>query len=125
MAQQYDIVYPPQGRVTFEGGLNNKFPRALIADNESPDTFNVVFTNGDGLFLAPAEPVVASRRASVLLVQFDQSAHCAEQFNRAVRSCTGSSAFSISTSRSVAPAARCNSPQISDRAPTAPDTITA
>ncbi len=46
MAQQYDIVYPPQGRVTFEGGLNNKFPRTVIADNESPDTFNVVFTNG-------------------------------------------------------------------------------
>ena len=46
------------------------------------------FTSGDGLFLAPAEPVIASRRASVLLVQFDQSAHCAEQFNRAVRSCT-------------------------------------
>lgn len=46
MAQQFDIVYPPRGRVTFEGGLNNKFPRALIADNESPDTVNVVFTNG-------------------------------------------------------------------------------
>ncbi len=46
------------------------------------------FTSGDGLFLAPAEPIIANRRASVLLVQFDQSAHCAEQFNRAVRSCT-------------------------------------
>lgn len=46
------------------------------------------FTNGDSLFLAPAEPALASRRASVLLVQFDQSVHCAEQFSRAVRSCT-------------------------------------
>ncbi len=46
MAQQFDIVYPPQGRATFEGGLNNKFPRSVIADNESPDTVNVVFTNG-------------------------------------------------------------------------------
>ena len=46
MAQQFDIVYPPEGRVTFEGGLNNKFPRSLIQDNESPDTVNVVSTNG-------------------------------------------------------------------------------
>mgnify|MGYP001582811903 CR=1 FL=1 len=46
MAQQYDIVYPPQGRVTFEGGLNNKFPRTVIQDNESPDTLNIVYTNG-------------------------------------------------------------------------------
>lgn len=46
------------------------------------------FTNGEGLFLAPGEPTLASRRASVLLVQFDQSVDCAEQFTRAVRSCT-------------------------------------
>jgi diguanylate cyclase (GGDEF)-like protein len=46
------------------------------------------FTNGEGLFLSPAEPVLASRRAAVLLVQFDQSIACAEQFSRAVRSCT-------------------------------------
>lgn len=46
------------------------------------------FTNGEGLFLAPAEPVLAGRRAAVLLVQFDQGQHCAEQFSRAVRSCT-------------------------------------
>lgn len=46
------------------------------------------FTNGEGLFLAPAEPVLAGRRASVLLVQFDRSVDCAEHFTRAVRSCT-------------------------------------
>lgn len=46
------------------------------------------FTNGEGLFLAPAEPVLAGRRASVLLVQFDGGVQCAEQFSRAVRSCT-------------------------------------
>lgn len=46
MAQQFDIVYPPAGRVTFEGGLNSKFPRSVIQDNESPDLLNVVFTNG-------------------------------------------------------------------------------
>lgn len=46
MGQSFDIVYPPQGRVTFEGGLNNKFPRTVIADNETPDSLNIVFTNG-------------------------------------------------------------------------------
>ncbi len=42
----YDIVYPPKGRATFDGGLNNKYPRAEIAENESPDCFNIVYTNG-------------------------------------------------------------------------------
>lgn len=46
------------------------------------------FTNGEGLFLAPAEPALAGRRASVLLVQFDHGKDCGEQFSRAVRSCT-------------------------------------
>lgn len=46
MAQGYDIVYPAKGRVTFDGGLNNKYPRSEIADNESPDCFDVVFSNG-------------------------------------------------------------------------------
>lgn len=43
---RFNIVYPPKGRVTFDGGLNVKFPRAEIPDNESPDCFNVLFTNG-------------------------------------------------------------------------------
>lgn len=46
MAETFDIVYPPRGRVTLDGGLNNKFPRVDIADNESPDCLNVIFTNG-------------------------------------------------------------------------------
>lgn len=46
MSNRFDIVYPPSGRITFDGGKNNKFERALIADNESPDCFNVVFTDG-------------------------------------------------------------------------------
>jgi hypothetical protein len=29
-----------------DGGLNNKFERSIIAENESPDCMNVVFTNG-------------------------------------------------------------------------------
>lgn len=41
----YDIVYPRNGRISFDGGLNNKFERAAIADNETPDCYNVVFGN--------------------------------------------------------------------------------
>ena len=44
--QIFDVVYPPNGRSTFDGGKNNKFERALIQDNESPDCYNVVFSNG-------------------------------------------------------------------------------
>lgn len=39
-------VYPEEGRVFLDGGLNNKFARALIPDNESPDCANVVSDNG-------------------------------------------------------------------------------
>ncbi len=46
------------------------------------------FTNGESLFLAPGQPLSGARRASVLLVQFDSSSESAEQFTRAVRSCT-------------------------------------
>jgi hypothetical protein len=42
----FDVVYPPNGRLNFDGGLNTKFEKSLIQDNESPDCFNVVFTNG-------------------------------------------------------------------------------
>jgi len=41
----YDIIYPPRGRIAFDGGLNTKFERSEIADNETPDCFNVVFGN--------------------------------------------------------------------------------
>ncbi len=39
-------IYPPEGRTVFDGGLNNKFERSIILDNESPDCANVVFSNG-------------------------------------------------------------------------------
>ena len=45
MANRFGIVYPKQ-RTTLDGGLNSKFPRANILDNESPDCLNVVFTDG-------------------------------------------------------------------------------
>ena len=39
-------IYPSQGRITLDGGLNTKFEQSLIEDNESPECANVVF--GDG-----------------------------------------------------------------------------
>lgn len=39
-------IYPTKAPIRPDGGLNNKFAPALIADNESPDCLNVVF--GDG-----------------------------------------------------------------------------
>jgi len=41
-------IYPSdgEGRILFDGGLNNKFERSIILDNESPDCANVVFSNG-------------------------------------------------------------------------------
>lgn len=46
MTTAFDIVYPPKGRLTFDGGQNSKFERSIIKDNESPSCLNVVFTNG-------------------------------------------------------------------------------
>lgn len=43
---QNNVVFPPKGRLLFDGGLNTKFERSIIQDNESPDCANVVFTNG-------------------------------------------------------------------------------
>jgi hypothetical protein len=41
-----NVVYPSKGRMVFDGGLNSKFERSIIAENESPSCANVVFTNG-------------------------------------------------------------------------------
>ena len=46
MKNRVGVVYPGNKRITLDGGLNNKFPRNNILDNESPDCLNVVFTNG-------------------------------------------------------------------------------
>jgi len=46
MANRVGVVYPGKNRMTLDGGLNSKFPRANILDNESPDCLNVVFSNG-------------------------------------------------------------------------------
>lgn len=46
MTARFQRTYPPRGRVFFDGGLNNKYERALIGDNESPECANVIFENG-------------------------------------------------------------------------------
>jgi hypothetical protein len=40
--------YPSTGEgfITMDGGLNNKFPKQIIPDNETPDCLNVVFNDG-------------------------------------------------------------------------------
>lgn len=45
LSGRFQIVYPPKGRMMFDGGLNTKYERAIIGENESPSCANVVFTN--------------------------------------------------------------------------------
>lgn len=40
------IRYPSKDRIRLDGGLNNKFERSTIEDNQSPDCLNVVFDDG-------------------------------------------------------------------------------
>jgi len=42
----FRLVFPKDGRMTYDGGLNTKYERSIIADNESPDCANVRFSNG-------------------------------------------------------------------------------
>lgn len=46
MASQYEVLYPPSGVILFDGGLDTKFEKSILPDNESTDCANVVFTNG-------------------------------------------------------------------------------
>jgi hypothetical protein len=39
---RFDVIYPPRGEVTFDGGTNAKYSRALIPENQSPDNLNCV-----------------------------------------------------------------------------------
>lgn len=39
----FQRIYPKQGRITLDGGLNDKSDRSLILDEESPDCLNVIF----------------------------------------------------------------------------------
>ncbi len=46
MGSKYEVVYPSDKSIMFDGGKDNKFEKSIIPDNESPDCLNVVFTNG-------------------------------------------------------------------------------
>ena len=46
MTSPYNVVYPRKDHLFFDGGMNSKYDRALIADNESPDCQNVIFDAG-------------------------------------------------------------------------------
>lgn len=41
----FRITYPNNGRILLDGGLNNKYNKSIIKENESPDCLNVVFSN--------------------------------------------------------------------------------
>ena len=45
-SNRFEMLYPSKGRIGFDGGLNTKFDKQLIADNESPDCQNVIYGNG-------------------------------------------------------------------------------
>jgi hypothetical protein len=39
-------IYPGSAKILFDGGMNNKFEKSIIEDNESPDCLNVDFDAG-------------------------------------------------------------------------------
>jgi hypothetical protein len=43
---KFKRIFPQDGHQLLDGGLNSKFEKSLIEDNESPDCKNVEFTNG-------------------------------------------------------------------------------
>jgi hypothetical protein len=40
----YDVVYPPSGRINFDGGQNSAYDKFLIADNETPEGRNIIYS---------------------------------------------------------------------------------
>lgn len=46
MSGQYRRTYPNKGFIFLDGGLNSKYERSLISDEESPSCQNVIFNNG-------------------------------------------------------------------------------
>ena len=46
MRNSFKKVFPPNGKVLLDGGLNTKFEQSIIDDSESPDHMNVVFDAG-------------------------------------------------------------------------------
>ena len=46
MSTKFEIIYPGKSRIGFDGGINLKYDRQLITDNETPDCLNVIYGNG-------------------------------------------------------------------------------
>lgn len=46
MAVFFNRTYPKSNRILLDGGLDTKFAKTIIPDNESPDCANVLFENG-------------------------------------------------------------------------------
>jgi len=46
MAANNNRIYPPKRRLEFDGGLDSKFDKELLPENESPDCLNVIFDQG-------------------------------------------------------------------------------
>lgn len=44
--ESFQRLYPAQETIIFDGGIDTKFPKDLIPENESPDCLNVEFTDG-------------------------------------------------------------------------------
>lgn len=38
--------YPANDRIQFDGGINNRYERSIILDNETPDALNVIYDEG-------------------------------------------------------------------------------
>jgi hypothetical protein len=43
---RFRIVYPGSGKLLYDGGMNSKYEKSIIEDNESPDCLNVTFGAG-------------------------------------------------------------------------------
>lgn len=76
--QNFRRIYPAKEALLFDGGLDNKYSRALIPNNESPDCANVVFDDGsvgtrDGVIKLNTAPCGTSVAFNGLYTRRDNS----------------------------------------------------
>ena len=67
-SQTFRRLYPNKESIVFDGGLNTKFEKALLPDNESPDCLNVIFDNGS---VGTREGVTKVNTAAAVTAVFD------------------------------------------------------
>ncbi len=80
MTAQFRRVFPNKEALLFDGGLDNKYSKALIPNNESPDCANVIFDDGsvgtrDGLVKANGGAVGTSVAINGLYVRRDNTGY--------------------------------------------------